>query len=337
MFRKIRLTVKAENLSEVMKKLDLPPKYLDNISYTVEVDVKDSKENYNYLATSGEVLDWEPLLSEPEIYEPEVTGPEIIEDYPEPKDTDILTYLGRNVTTKEDLFKVLFFISVDLQRPGGGHEILGVPYLEQVFTKYQPTKTKVTENAALLDKFCFDQYYQDTDFSDCLNNVCDLLLQKWTEVISRRIGESKATLFEVLFGNSPKIQEVREDFERVENLVYAQNIIDIYELLGSYGMSGENIEELVHLLHASWKLLQKSPGFRFTPEVVQNYILNTPKHEIFYDEMEYYVRILEDWGRTLQGLSDCLPALLAIMSDNWKTIGDYQDFATLVRTLFKVQ
>ena len=59
MSRKIVITVKAQDLNEVLNSLEISEEYLNDSLFTLEVDIKDSKKNFKYLSTSDKIVDWD--------------------------------------------------------------------------------------------------------------------------------------------------------------------------------------------------------------------------------------------------------------------------------------
>lgn len=53
--RKIKLTVTGNNLSEVLKALQIKDAELN---FTLELEIEDVKSNYTYLSTSNLIQDW---------------------------------------------------------------------------------------------------------------------------------------------------------------------------------------------------------------------------------------------------------------------------------------
>lgn len=59
MSRKIVITVKVQDLNEVLNSLEISEEYLNDSLFTLEVDIKDSKKNFKYLSTSDKIVDWD--------------------------------------------------------------------------------------------------------------------------------------------------------------------------------------------------------------------------------------------------------------------------------------
>ena len=66
MSRKIVITVKAQDLNEVLNSLEISEEYLNDSLFTLEVDIKDSKKNFKYLSTSDKIVDWDLVDSNEE-------------------------------------------------------------------------------------------------------------------------------------------------------------------------------------------------------------------------------------------------------------------------------
>ena len=64
MSRKIVITVKAQDLNEVLNSLEISEEYLNDSLFTLEVDIKDSKKNFKYLSTSDKIVDWDLVESD---------------------------------------------------------------------------------------------------------------------------------------------------------------------------------------------------------------------------------------------------------------------------------
>lgn len=58
MSRKITITVKTKDIDEVMNNLKCTNESLENSVITLDIDLKDTKENYKYLTTSDKIVDW---------------------------------------------------------------------------------------------------------------------------------------------------------------------------------------------------------------------------------------------------------------------------------------
>ena len=58
MSRKITITVKAENLNDVLNSLEGVEGFLDDSLFTLDIEMKESKKNYQYLSTSDKIEDW---------------------------------------------------------------------------------------------------------------------------------------------------------------------------------------------------------------------------------------------------------------------------------------
>lgn len=58
MSRKITITVKTKDIDEVMNNLKCTDESLEDSVITLDIDLKDTKENYKYLTTSNKIVDW---------------------------------------------------------------------------------------------------------------------------------------------------------------------------------------------------------------------------------------------------------------------------------------
>ena len=66
MYRTVELTCKASDLAEVLSKLKSTEKFKENAAFTLQVDIEDEKENYEYLCKSGKVLNWDFVKTQEE-------------------------------------------------------------------------------------------------------------------------------------------------------------------------------------------------------------------------------------------------------------------------------
>lgn len=57
--RKVVITVSANNLSQVINSLELDQEFCKNAKYTVEVGLKDTKKNYEFLCQSDLIDSWD--------------------------------------------------------------------------------------------------------------------------------------------------------------------------------------------------------------------------------------------------------------------------------------
>lgn len=69
MKRTIKITTKTEDLVEVLSNLKLSEDFKKDATFTLELEIEDSKENYNYLAGSNKIVDWDFKDEEEEIEE----------------------------------------------------------------------------------------------------------------------------------------------------------------------------------------------------------------------------------------------------------------------------
>ena len=58
MSRKVTITVKAQDLGEVLKNLETEEGFIEDSLFTLDVVMKDTKNNYQYLSTSDKIVDW---------------------------------------------------------------------------------------------------------------------------------------------------------------------------------------------------------------------------------------------------------------------------------------
>lgn len=58
MSRKITITVKTQDIDEVMNSLKCTDESSESSLITLDIDLKDTKENYKYLTTSDKIVDW---------------------------------------------------------------------------------------------------------------------------------------------------------------------------------------------------------------------------------------------------------------------------------------
>lgn len=63
---RIIIKVGAKDLEEVMSNLEKDQNFSDQAEYTLEVGIKDTKNNYQYLINSPKVLEWDFLVEEKE-------------------------------------------------------------------------------------------------------------------------------------------------------------------------------------------------------------------------------------------------------------------------------
>lgn len=61
---KIIIDVLAKDLREVLTNLKMSSEYTDDVKYTIELGIVDSKDNFEYLTKSGKVLNWDFLSQE---------------------------------------------------------------------------------------------------------------------------------------------------------------------------------------------------------------------------------------------------------------------------------
>lgn len=59
MYRKIKLTVKTKDLEKVLKNLKFSEEFDENTTQTFIAEIEDTKSNYEYLAKSSEIYDWD--------------------------------------------------------------------------------------------------------------------------------------------------------------------------------------------------------------------------------------------------------------------------------------
>lgn len=59
MYRKIKLTVKTKDLEKVLKNLKFSEDFDENTTQTFIAEIEDTKSNYEYLAKSSEIYDWD--------------------------------------------------------------------------------------------------------------------------------------------------------------------------------------------------------------------------------------------------------------------------------------
>lgn len=72
MSRKITITVNSKHLNEVLSSLELEDDY-SNALFTLEVQLKDSKENYRYLSNSDKIVDWSFIDNNEKDFNSEIT------------------------------------------------------------------------------------------------------------------------------------------------------------------------------------------------------------------------------------------------------------------------
>lgn len=66
MCRTVTLTVKSKDLEKVLGSLKLNKEFAENTTLTLTVDIEDTKENYQTLCKSQEILDWDFTSQEKE-------------------------------------------------------------------------------------------------------------------------------------------------------------------------------------------------------------------------------------------------------------------------------
>lgn len=73
---KIFIKTRVKNLIDVLSKLEMCDSFSDNAEYTVEVDITQKPENYNYLCKSDKIVEWgfiedeEPTIEQEKIEKP---------------------------------------------------------------------------------------------------------------------------------------------------------------------------------------------------------------------------------------------------------------------------
>lgn len=58
MKRKLNITTKTSDLSEVLNNLKLSNDFKDNATFTLEIEIEETKDNYKYLSSSDKIIDW---------------------------------------------------------------------------------------------------------------------------------------------------------------------------------------------------------------------------------------------------------------------------------------
>lgn len=77
MCRTVTLTVKSKDLEKVLGSLKLNKEFAENTTLTLTIDIEDTKENYQTLCKSREILDWDFTSQEKE---EEISKPSSIVD-----------------------------------------------------------------------------------------------------------------------------------------------------------------------------------------------------------------------------------------------------------------
>ena len=55
---RVIIRVKAKNLIDVINSLSVDDEFFNNADYTIEVGIKETKENFQYLINSDKIIDW---------------------------------------------------------------------------------------------------------------------------------------------------------------------------------------------------------------------------------------------------------------------------------------
>lgn len=109
---KIVVSVLAKDLGSLLSNLALNQEFADNVKYTLELDIVDSKENFETLIKSNKVVGWDFLTTETENFSPEksVENLEFNSLGDDPRALEIYAYFNHPEFSKdkEGLLKLIY-------------------------------------------------------------------------------------------------------------------------------------------------------------------------------------------------------------------------------------
>ena len=194
---RIVIKVAASDLEDVLSNLVKDENFSNQAEYTLEVGIKDIKENYQYLINSLKIKDWDFLKEEGEEEKGEVYNKEELK-LNKPELEDIYEYFikDENFRNKNlngiDRLNYLVEIIYQLKKKS--------PKFRFTLNNLFDIKTNVIIKPNFRTKTIIENKYGEIDFKTALNDLIDRIYNKWGELereLESNIGYNSANL--VLF------------------------------------------------------------------------------------------------------------------------------------------
>ena len=232
MYRKVKLTVKTKDLEKVLSNLKFSEEFNENTTQTFIAEIEDVKSNYEYLAKSEDVFDWDFYSEENENSNKECNNCNI-EDCDKKHSIPInpfnkLLDLGNSLITPnnndddKEVKKIVdyFIMNLGVNKISDLETILSDVhskinrfsriYVESTFSvdffeKHIFPTFKLDENSDIILRKFITAYYNDFSVKDATTNLISSIKKNWEHIKS---CSSVQNLIWLMFGKDT--QEVVE-------------------------------------------------------------------------------------------------------------------------------
>lgn len=183
---KIVVSVLAKDLGSLLSNLALNQEFADNVKYTLELDIVDSKENFETLVKSGKIVDWEFLTTVTEDYSPKKSdfkyNQSLLEEYPSA--LEIYQYFNHPEfsSDKDNLLKLLFLAwNIKSKSPNRLFTLCSLSSTNHLKSHIIDLK-ELAENFPRTLNSRLEDYYLDMPFEAVLEDTIYKLSNLWDKL-----------------------------------------------------------------------------------------------------------------------------------------------------------
>ena len=209
--KQIVLTVKTENLIEVIKNLKLTEDFVKNTALTINLDIEETKSNFEYLINSDKILDWDFVKEKEEVInqkdENNYNNPEtrneiesavnyvknrLKEEEERKNQEDILKSINyvkhliqSHLNSNEDLFHLIIYVWEYLRTNSSNKNLTPKFDNSTIYTEYViPQLSKNIEECPQDHPFIMflDQYYKECEINVILSDILYKLYTNWDKI-----------------------------------------------------------------------------------------------------------------------------------------------------------
>lgn len=174
--RKIKLTVNGNDLSEVLKSLQIKD---SELKFNIELDIEDTKDNYKYLSTSNLIQDWDFIEeNSSEQKDDETTINDKESEKEDSDEVDLTTYLKDKLYTISDVFSFLLAIwKLKSKSPNFKLSIYNIK--EHVWPIFESIKSGALSTTEIVSKRLMELYYNKEPIFNIISDVVLKLKDNW--------------------------------------------------------------------------------------------------------------------------------------------------------------
>ena len=224
MYRTVELTCKAEDLSEVLKNLRTTEQFKKEAVFTLQVDIEDEKENYEYLCKSDKIMDWKIIKNPYSAPSTKCngcsTGEEKKKEQQNPKtpmeeavsmasgeleEARTTRMLSDVVETIGDISNIIVSTWINLSSPQHRHLKFSTLFFKELVVPYVVERKEDPDNTNVSIDLFIKTYYKDIPTLDILKDIVKKIREKWENI---KKLDSFPKIVGLLFGPGEDIKKI---------------------------------------------------------------------------------------------------------------------------------